>query len=66
MQRVRFLIGMLYCGEQERAQALAALAAQKEKSWRIFHVENKPNKQAHDWLYTEFMATCRTRPPETG
>ena len=56
--RVRFLIGMMYCGEQERHQALAAVERQSVTSWRLFTVENLPNKAAHDRLYGEFMANA--------
>jgi len=56
MQRKLFLVGMLFCGENERAQAVAALERQELESWDLFVLENLPNKAAHDALYGEFMA----------
>lgn len=50
-----FLIGMMSCGEQERAASLAALRRQSVADWDLFEVENLPNKEAHDALYAAFM-----------
>lgn len=56
MSRKLFLVGMLFCGENERGAAVAALERQELKSWNLFVLENLPNKAAHDTLYGEFMS----------
>ena len=56
MSRKQFLVGMLYCGEQERGRAVTALEQQELESWELFVLENLPNKAAHDALYSEFMS----------
>lgn len=53
--RTRFLVGMMYCGENERPQAVAALERQTLASWRLFGIDHLPNKAAHDRLYAGFM-----------
>lgn len=50
------LVGMLSSGENEREQAIAALKAQRFKSWELLTFDGLPNKQGHDELYQTFMA----------
>ena len=50
-----FLVGMLYTGENERDDAVAALKRQRFTGWELVTLENLPNKQAHDELYQMFM-----------
>lgn len=49
------LVGMLYSGENERGDAVAALKGQRFTDWELVSFENLPNKQAHDELYQMFM-----------
>jgi hypothetical protein len=46
---------MLCIGENERADAVAALKGQRFTNWELVTLENLPNKQAHDELYHMFM-----------
>ena len=53
-----FLVGMMSSGEHERAASIASLRAQSVTDWDLFEVENLPNKEAHDTLYTTFMSSA--------
>ena len=55
---IRILVGMLAAGENERDQAIAALHAQSYKNYEFFLLENLPNKEAHEALYSRFMASA--------
>jgi hypothetical protein len=52
----RILVGMLAAGENERDQAIASLRGQTHKDYELFIIENKPNKEAHEALYSRFMS----------
>jgi hypothetical protein len=54
----RILVGMLASGENEREQAIASLRAQTHQDYELFVIENRPNKEAHDALYTRFMSSA--------
>ena len=54
----RILVGMLAAGENERDQAIAALRAQTHKDYELFVIENRPNKEAHEALYSRFMSSA--------
>ena len=54
----RILVGMLASGENERDQAIAALRAQTHKDYDFFIIENRPNKEAHEALYSRFMSSA--------
>lgn len=49
---------MLAAGENERDQAIAALRAQTHKDYELFVIENRPNKEAHEALYSRFMSSA--------
>ncbi len=51
----RILVGMLASGENERDQAIAAVRAQTHAEYELFVIENRPNKEAHEALYSRFM-----------
>jgi hypothetical protein len=55
----RILVGMLAAGENERDQAVAALRAQTHQDYELFVIENRPNKEAHETLYSRFMSSAR-------
>lgn len=52
----RILVGMLATDENERDQSIAALRAQTHSEYELFMIENRPNKEAHEALYSRFMA----------
>jgi hypothetical protein len=54
----RILVGMLAAGANEREQAIAALRAQTHKEYDLFIIENRPNKEAHEALYSRFMSSA--------
>ena len=54
----RILVGMLATDENERAQAAASLRAQTHKEYELFIIENRPNKEAHEALYSRFMSSA--------
>jgi hypothetical protein len=54
----RILVGMLATGENEREQAIAALRAQTHREYDLFIIENRPNKEAHEALYSRFMSAA--------
>ena len=54
----RILVGMLAAGENEREQAIASLRAQTHQEYELFIIENRPNKEAHEALYSRFMAAA--------
>jgi len=47
---------MLAAGENERDQAIASLRGQTHQDYEFFIIENRPNKEAHEALYSRFMA----------
>jgi hypothetical protein len=55
VSHLRVLVGILYSGENEYEQVLAALTTQKHNNFQHFVIQDKPNKEAHDLLYASFM-----------
>ena len=53
---MRILVGTLYCGENEFDDCRAAIHSQTHVQWDHFVIANKPNKEAHQSLYSEFMS----------
>lgn len=49
---------MLATDENEREQAIASLHAQTHKDYDFFIIENLPNKEAHETLYSRFMSSA--------
>jgi hypothetical protein len=49
---------MLAAGENERDQAIASVRAQTHKEYDLFVIENRPNKEAHEALYSRFMSSA--------
>lgn len=52
------LAGIMYCIENEYDDAIWSLGRQSFKDTDYFSVENLPNKEAHDTLYSHFMANA--------
>jgi hypothetical protein len=52
----RVLIGMLRTDEQEYHASVAMLEAQTYQRWDRVEIRNQPNRQAHEALYSLFMA----------
>jgi len=53
----RILVGTLYIGENEFEQCRESLAAQTYKNWEHKVHSHLPNRQAHQTLYADFMAS---------
>ena len=51
---MKFLIGILYCGETQYEACKAAIEAQSHQEWELFEVKNLPNHQAHQALFSTF------------
>lgn len=56
---MRILIGILYCIENEFKDCLNSISSQNYKNFEYFVIQNKPNKEAHDTLYSIFMERAR-------
>lgn len=54
-KRLRTLVGILRCGENEFEQCISSLKNQTYRNYDYFVIENQPNKAAHDQLYQRFM-----------
>lgn len=55
MKDARILVGTLYCGENEYDACCSSIKSQTHKLWEHFTISDKPNKEAHDSLYEQFM-----------
>jgi hypothetical protein len=51
----RFLVGVMYCIENEFEECIASIHAQEGVDLEVFVIRDKPNKEAHDELYQTFM-----------
>jgi len=56
---MRILVGVLYSGENEFAECLAALQRQSYRDFEYFIVTGLPKREAHDRLYGIFMARAK-------
>lgn len=52
--RMKFLIGILYCGESQYEACKAAIEAQSHTDWELFEVKDLPNHEAHQTLFQTF------------
>lgn len=51
---MKFLIGILYCGESQYEACRAAIETQTHTDWDVFEVKNLPNHEAHQTLFRTF------------
>jgi len=49
----------MHCIENEFEQCLESIRSQTNIHWELFTIENLPNKQAHDTLYSTFMERAK-------
>ena len=52
------LVGVLSTIENEYEECIASIQNQSYSEFDIFEIKNKPNKEAHDQLYSHFMNCC--------
>ena len=52
---MKILIGTLHCGENEYEACCDSIRRQTHTDWDHFTVSHRPNKEAHDELYSKFM-----------
>ena len=53
---MKFLVGTMYCGENEYDECIESLKNQTHQAWDQFVVKDLPNKLAHETLYETFMS----------
>lgn len=51
----RILVGTLYCGEQDYPHCQKSIESQSGVEVEHFVISNRPNKEAHEALYSKFM-----------
>ncbi len=51
---MRFLIGILYCGESQYEACKSAIDSQSHTDWEVFEVKDLPNHEAHQTLFKTF------------
>lgn len=51
---MRILVGVLYSGEPQFQDCIAAIKTQTHQDWDYFVIENLPNREAHQKLFSTF------------
>lgn len=55
MKTFKVLVGVLYCGEADYEECMAAIQAQTGVEVEVVVIRDRPNKTAHEELYEAFM-----------